>query len=365
MRLSSIVFALSLAYGAGIFFASFLFSSPYIVLFLAWAGIALLCVFWRQTKPAYLAISFLAAAFGVFSYSSAASLPEAPQLKETSFVGTVVGSPERNEQNMQVVVQLKGDIEGRILLFAPFFEDVRQGDRVRVTGELQTPTSFEDFNYPLFLAKEGIFWVVFRPEIEVLQQGGPFLSTLRENLLRNIQAHLSPPESSLLSAMLLGDSAQLPEEFAQQLSVTGTRHITAVSGMHVAILSGMLFVFLLGAGFTRKASCVLALVFLLFFILITGAPASAVRAGIMGSAMLVGGITGRRNVSLRALVFAGAGMLSLNPLLLGHDIGFQLSFLAVLGILLFLPVFQHFLGRVQNPLGLRDVLSMSVAAQLF
>lgn len=365
MRLSAILFWASLAYAAGIFFASFFSSSFFLALFLSWMGAVLLGVFWQNWKVVRAGIALLAAAFGVFSYGASASLPPSVQPETISFAGTVVLPSERGEQSTKVVVRPEEGIKGRVLVHAPLFADIRQGDYVRVTGELETPSSFEGFNYPLFLAKEGMFHIVFRPDVAVVERRGSAFSKLRENLLSNIQGRLSPPESSLLSAMLLGDSSQLSEEFAQKLSSTGTRHITAVSGMHVAILSGMLLAFLLGAGFQRRTSSLLALLFLAAFVVITGAPASAVRAGIMGSAMLVGGIVGRRNVSLRALVFAGAGMLLSNPLLLGHDIGFQLSFLAVLGILLFLPVFQYALRRVPNPLGLRDVVFMSVAAQLF
>ena len=103
----------------------------------------------------------------------------------------------------------------------------------------------------------------------------------------------------------------------------------------------------------------------MFFVVFTGMQASALRAGIMGSSFLIAGLAGRRNVSLRVLVFAGGGMLLFNPLLLAHDVGFELSFLAVFGILALLPLFQYFLRRFPNPFGLRDILFMSIAAQVF
>jgi len=363
MRLSWVFLYGSLAYGVGIFFASFFFSSLYPVLFLLWVGVILLSVFWGLPKPMLAGLCCFAMALGFAAYHTSSLLPSTVERKENSFVGVVVQPVERDERTARVVVS-SPDIEGRVLLFASLFENIRQGDRIQVSGELELPVVFEGFNYPLFLKKEGILQIVRYPLIEVLESAGSPLSKLRERFLSSIASYLSPPESSLLSAMLLGDSRQLPEEFAQALSRTGTRHITAVSGMHVAILSGMLLVFLLGLGFERRTSSVMALLFLLFFIMLVGAPASALRAGLMGSTMLVGGIVGRRSVSLRALVFAAFIMLVFNPLLLAYDIGFQLSFLAVFSILLFAPVLQYALKKFPNPAGLRDLLSVSIAAQI-
>jgi len=313
----------------------------------------------------YMGVLIVVAALGMAHYLNTAKLPE-PSLepRDVSFIGRIVTLPERDEQTMKVVVEPIHS-KNRVLLFVSSFEELSQEDRVLVSGKLQSPTVFEDFNYPLYLAKEGIFWVMFRPRIEVQEKGVSLLSSLKEILQERIDISLPLPESSLLASMLLGNKAGLPEELKEDLNATGTRHITAISGMHVAILSGMLFVFLLNLRIPRKRSSLVVLGFLLFFVVFTGSQASAVRAGIMGSAFLFAGLMGRRNVGLRILVFAAALMLLKNPLLLAHDIGFQLSFLAVLGILLFVPLLKHVFGRVPNPLGLRDVVFMSITAQIF
>src|SRR3989344_2872106 len=366
MLLSEHVFGAVLAFGAGIFFSSFFSSSPLLILALLVLGLLLLSVFWQRRKVASAGMLVLVAALGMGHYAYSAGLGHVlAEPQQVSFQGRVVAPLEQDEQGTRITVQADG-LAGRILVFAPLFEEVREGDTLSLVGKIQSPSAFEDFDYPLYLAKEGVYWIMFSPRIEVSEQGKePFLSGFRKTLQEKLDALFSPPESSLLSAMLLGNKAGLPEELKEDLNATGTRHITAVSGMHVAILSGMAFAFLLSLGLAKKKSSLLVLAFLAFFVALTGFQASAVRAGIMGSSLLAAGLLGRRNAALRALVFAGGGMLLFNPLLLAHDIGFQLSFLAVLGILLFFPLFQHVFRNFPNPFGLRDVAGMSVAAQAF
>jgi len=365
MLFSQFVFGVVLAFVAGIFFASFFPSSILFVVFVLAVGIMLTSIFWRRWNMVYMGVLIAVAALSMAHYLTAAKLPE-PLFKpqDVSFEGRIVASPERDEQAMKVVVEPTRS-GSRVLLFTSPFEELRQGDRILVSGKLAAPTVFENFNYPLYLAKEGIFWVMFNPRIEVQEKGTAFLFNLRETLQERIDTSLPLPESSLLASMLLGNKAGLPEELKKDLNATGTRHITAISGMHVAILSGMLFVFLLHLLVPRKKSSLVVLGFLLFFVVFTGSQVSALRAGIMGSAFLVAGLFGRKNVGLRILVFAAAFMLFFNPLLLAHDIGFQLSFLAVFGILLFLPLFQYVFWRLPNPFGLRDVVFMSITAQIF
>ncbi|KPJ56129.1 hypothetical protein AMJ49_05675, partial [Parcubacteria bacterium DG_74_2] len=97
--------------------------------------------------------------------------------------------------------------------------------------------------------------------------------------------------------------------------------------------------------------------------------ASAVRAGIMGGLFLFAQKIGRLNSSSRTITFAATFMLVQNPLLLKSDIGFQLSFLAVFGIIYLMPVFQSWFTRLnfihQDLEGLRDIISMTIAAQIF
>jgi len=134
--------------------------------------------------------------------------------------------------------------------------------------------------------------------------------------------------------------------------------------MHVGLLTILLMRLLIWIGLWRQQAFYVTVVFMILFIVLTGLQPSAVRAGIMGGMLLLGQYLGRIHVSMRALVFAAVIMLGMNPLLLGN-VGFQLSFLAVLGIMLFLPIFQHLSRGIPKKLqDMRDIMAMTIAAQI-
>lgn len=135
--------------------------------------------------------------------------------------------------------------------------------------------------------------------------------------------------------------------------------------MHVAILTVILMSFLISLGFWRQQAFYLTIILIVFFIIITGLQPSAIRAGIMAGFFLLAQHLGRTNSSFRTIVFAACLMLLFNPLLLKLDIGFQLSFLAMLGIIYFLPVVQFFLRKTADFLKLKDILCLILAAQVF
>jgi len=145
------------------------------------------------------------------------------------------------------------------------------------------------------------------------------------------------------------------------------RHITAVSGMHIIILTSILMSFLIGIGFSRGKAFYLTIGFIFLYIMLIGFPSSAVRAGIMAGLILLAQKIGRMSQSQRGIVFAATIMLFQNPFLLKDDVGFQLSFLAVLGISYALPIFQNWLKFIPENkyFGIKDILGMTFSAQIF
>ena len=179
-----------------------------------------------------------------------------------------------------------------------------------------------------------------------------------------IYSYFNPPQSSILGAMLLGDKRKISEEWKQKLNVAGVRHITAISGLHVTILTVILMTLLIGLGFWRQQAFYFTIIFITLFIVMTGLQPSAIRAGIMGGLFLLAQHLGRQNISSRAIVFAAAVMLLQNPFLLTLDVGFQLSFLAMIGIIYFLPAFRVWLKFIPIE-SARTVLAMTFSAYLF
>jgi len=173
--------------------------------------------------------------------------------------------------------------------------------------------------------------------------------------LRNvIYDDFSPPYSGILSALTIGDRS-LSKEWNQKLNIAGVRHITAISGMHIIILSAILmWIFLLFLDRNKAFYFVLIIIWLYIFLI--GFPASALRAGIMGSIFLISQKMGRTRSGVRVVVLAAAIMLLINPLMI-KSLGFQLSFLATLGLMYFFDSFKKIFKN--------DLIAITFSAQIF
>jgi len=162
---------------------------------------------------------------------------------------------------------------------------------------------------------------------------------------------------------LLADDGAIPQDVRDSFSRAGVSHILAISGLNMTLLisitgSGLIFL-----GLYQRQAFWVTTVLLVGYVIIIGFPASAVRAVIMGWTLLLARQVGRRNSS-NSVLLAAALMLAVNPRLLRDDIGFQLSFAAVLGLGWFQPLFQKLLRPIPNIFELRSVLAMTLAAQL-
>jgi competence protein ComEC len=294
--------------------------------------------------------------------------------KEMIFEGRIVKDPDVREKNIQLVVRPQGIAIESVLVTTERFAEYRYGDAVRIAGILDKPPVFEDFDYGKYLEVKGIYALMNYPEIEILERGEyPSVFSLayskiiavKHRLREVLFQQLSPPESIILGAMVLGDQSRLTQDMKDALNNTGLRHIIAISGQHVVILAAMLMSFLLGIGLWKKQAILLSAILIALFIILSGAEASAVRAGIMGSILFAGRYIGRSQDSLRLLVLAATLMLIQNPLLLLYDVGFQLSCLAVFGIVVSFGFFQKVLGKVPEQFGMRDMAAMNLSAQVF
>ncbi len=292
--------------------------------------------------------------------------------------GVVSKEPDVRLRSMQLVVTAheiitQGEAEsirGNVQVSAKRYPEYRYGDEVELTGELKTPTdNLEGFDYQNYLQKDGIYSVIAFPEIKTISEGnGNMIMTkildVKDGLRNSLYKTISPPESEILGAILLGDKRKLSEDLKEKLNVTGTRHITAISGMHIAIISNILLFFFISLGLWRHHAFYASTIVLILFIVMVGAPASAVRAGVMGGTLLLSQNLGRPKSAPRAILYAALIMLFINPLLLRFDVGFQLSFLAVMGIALFSQWFSGRLTFLPDIFQLRGVFAMTLSAQL-
>jgi competence protein ComEC len=303
--------------------------------------------------------------------------------------GLVSSAPEPNGQQTQLhftAQEIKidnqwQDISGTALVYVPSYSEYRYGDSLLLSGRLQTPPRFDDFNYRDYLAHQGISTIIFYPDIEILShdQGSRILGWiygLRSQLGQTLAEVLPEPQASLAQGISLGLRGNIPAELKQNFSRTGTAHILAISGLHLSIIAGIFLVIGLWLfGRRRYLYIWLALSAIWFYTLITGLHAPVVRGAIMASIFLIAELLGRQRSAITALAFAAALMVTIEPQIL-WTASFQMSFLAMIGLTLIFPKLQTMgRGAIKASLGdsnrfsaiaclLSDSLSVSMAAIL-
>ena len=223
------------------------------------------------------------------------------------------------------------------------------GDILRLRGKLKTPPENEDFSYRDYLAAQHIHSYMSSSEVTVLpgNGGNPFsraLYALKDKALNNIYRLFPDPESSLLAGILLGVDTGLTNDLQQAFKDTGTAHIIAISGFNISIIAG-LFVTFFSKFLGPRRGAVLAIIGIAFYTILVGADAAVVRAALMGSLALFAKQVGRRQFALNTLLAVALLMCLWNPLFI-WDVGFQLSFFATLGLILYADPFSQFANRI-------------------
>jgi competence protein ComEC len=273
----------------------------------------------------------------------------------------------------RVVAWVDGAIEpvdGRV---HPFMLD---GDGISISGSIVEPQPIGAFDYREHLLARGIGSVVSQAvvlEVAPADGFGPMraLHAARGRLARAIERHVPEPQAALTTALVLGLRGGLSRETSEQFRDSGLAHLLAVSGMHVGVMLGTSLVAAAWLFGRRRGLYLIAPLLILWaYVLLAGAPASAVRAGVVGTAYLLALWTGRASVPVNALGIATLAMLALDPRA-AWDRSFQLSFAALAGVLLIgLPawawVSQHWtcpaLARRLDPLTNRTLHGTAAAA---
>ena len=237
------------------------------------------------------------------------------------------------------------DVSGTALIRVPRYPSYHYGDVLNISGELETPSESGNFNYSAYLARQGIYSLVYYPAVEVLDHGRglkplQWIYSLRQRLADSLVRALPEPQGSLAQGILLGLRGNIPDSLNDAFSRTGTAHILAISGMNISIVIAMfLSLGVLLFGRQRSLYIWLALAFTWLYTLLAGMNPPLIRAAIMGSLFLIAVYLGRQGSAIIALAFAAAVMVGIQPQLL-WSVSFQLSFLAMAGLILLYPYLQ-------------------------
>ncbi len=307
---------------------------------------------------------------GVFRAAAVAengNVADAYAGKQVTFEAEIVEEPERRLDFSQYTVYNKN--LGRVLVKTNLYPEFPFAGVLRIKGDVAKPENSPDFDYKNYLAKNDIYLISKYPEIKLIRRSAgigipQYLSALKMSFIENINKILPEPQASLLSALLVGTKKSLPVELTEALKRTGTSHIVAISGYNISIIAIMILNILGYLLFPRRTIFWLAGAAIFLFTLTVGAEASVVRAAIMGGLLMLARREGRLYGVTNAVVLAAAAMLYFNPRLLRYDAGFQLSFLAVLGLIYIAPYFEKWFAGLPNFLSFRDNLTATLSAQI-
>jgi competence protein ComEC len=276
------------------------------------------------------------------------------------------------------------NIAGKIIIY--FEKDsanelsLKYGDKILISKKLQEIRNSGNpgaFNYQRYSAFRQIFHNVFLKKNDWLLLDGKninpfnqFLFTARRNVLNILQKNMQGHDDQLAiaEALLIGYTQDLDKDLVQAYSNTGVVHIIAISGMHLALIYVMLVWIFNKMPFIRKSK-IIKVIFILsclwLFSLLTGGAASILRSAVMFSCIVIGENFGRKTSIYNSLAASAFILLCYNPYFL-WDVGFQLSYLAVLGIVIFQKPIYHLLyikNKWVNKLW--ALVSVSLAAQIF
>ena len=239
-------------------------------------------------------------------------------------------------------------VHGMILVRAARWPEYRYGDRLRVSGLLETPPELDGFSYRDYMARQGVYSFIGRPRIELLArgQGSPvkmaFLA-VKDRARATIGRLVPEPEASLLQGIVLGIKASIPRDLYDLFNATGTSHVLVISGANLTMIAA-LFSRAFGRLLGRQRAYWFTLAGVGLYVLLVGAEPAVARAALMAGLYLTALYLGRQATAYVSLCASGLLLTAINPLSL-WDAGFQLSFAATLGLILFSPALDRFFER--------------------
>lgn len=349
----------------------------YSIVFLLVASIYFLIAF-KNIKLLFIILFFILGAWRILNIEK---INNADFLlnKEVEFIGVIIAEPDKREFSTHYVVKLD-DYNSTVRLTLARFPQLFFNEKISFKGKIQKPETFENengiiFDYPKFLAKDGIAYVIFHPIIISREKNVPdnlfqksiiiFYETLIyiKNIFSiTLQKELKEPEAGLAAGILIGSKQALGKELLEDFRRAGLIHLVVLSGYNVTIIADAVRKILSGLPIFYAKS--LSIFFIISFAILTGASATTIRASIMAIISVSVFSTTRKYQVNRALWVAAFLMVFQNPRILTGDPGFQLSFVATLGLIHISPLIYAKLKFVTEKFQIREIISSTIATQI-
>ena len=333
------------------------------------------CVlFWKKTRVRtlfFLCIIFLCGFVRViYAFWSLGINSEMWLYGEQQLTGYISAEPDIRQDGVRYSVTSKdGNVKGKIYVPYDQYPVFNYGDVVDVRcRRLEKPEPIEDFRYDMYLARFGISYICRSPEIKKIGEGGGYklfvnIFSFKDHVADRVNRLWHEPYAGFMAGLLYGyrgGLGSLNDLFAK----TGVTHIIAISGYNITIVATILITLCIHLCIPRKRAFYLVVTGIVFFVLFTGASASVVRAGIMGVLVLFAQQRGRRRNMHSVLICTVMIMVVHNPFVLLWDAGFQLSFLATVGLLYIAPIIEKKVCWLPRSFGLRESFSSTISAIL-
>lgn len=380
---SKIFLIICICFVVGVGLRSFILIPLIVIYCLGGTGLTILILFGRKRLFLIMGLGIIFMALGMFRYDI--SMPnnidssniQYYHNQEIELIGIVNKEKDQRSDHTKLTIKFEGEINGKVLVKTELYPVYEYGDILKIKCRMQAPEPIEFtteagtrvFYYDKYLSSFDIYTVCYRPQIFLIaeDQGNILMSGLlkiKGIFTDAVQSLIAEPQASFLGALLLGAKKAIPDDLMNSFNLTGTTHIVALSGYNITIIAVLILNICKILWIPRKVSFWVSLGVILFFVLITGAQASVVRAAIMGMLVLLAIQLGRQSRVTNLLILAAVVMIIINPKVLIFDAGFQLSFLATMGLIYLSPYLEKGFKWLPNIFELRSSLVATLSATI-
>lgn len=290
--------------------------------------------------------------------------------------GVIIENPDRRREKANYILKAEHilinetwtEVNGRILFSMDLYPEFQYGDKVKITGRIIKPMEFDTFSYKNYLSLFKVYSVMYYPKVKLISRnnGNMFfagLFGLKKNFESQLNKLVPEPMASFEAGLLTGSRKGIPDDLMQNFNLTGLTHIIAISGYNISLIIILISSLFKNVSRNKKIPIIIGII--VVFTLFVGASAAVVRASIMGVIAVIALWFGRQSQVLNALLMSAFIMVLWNPLTLVYDVGFQLSFLATMGLILTGNHLGKLFRFLPDSFGLREAFTMTFSAQIF